>query len=78
MAMAKPTPSFPPLWEKIASLMPITWPWPFTRGPPEFPGLMAASVWTMLTPFTTRSTALTMPEVTVWSSPNGLPTATAS
>ena len=26
-------------------LIPITWPWRFTSAPPEFPGLIAQSVW---------------------------------
>src|SRR5450756_2624329 len=30
----------------MAVLIPITRPWPSTSGPPELPGLMAASVWT--------------------------------
>ena len=32
----------------IAVLMPITWPSRFRRGPPEFPGLIDASVWMKL------------------------------
>ena len=64
---------------RIAVLMPITSPFMFTSGPPELPGLMAASVWindwncrlgTMLRPL-----AETIPAVTVSCSPNGLPTA---
>ncbi len=31
-----------------AVLMPTTWPRESTRGPPELPGLRAASVWMML------------------------------
>ncbi len=42
---AKPTPSKPLLPVYIAVFMPITSPAMFTSGPPELPGLMAASVW---------------------------------
>src|SRR5260370_14762640 len=57
--------------------MPITSPSMLTRGPPELPGLMAASVWmkdwnwrfgTMLRPL-----AETMPAVTGARDPKGLP-----
>jgi hypothetical protein len=42
MGMAKPMP-----WPAatIAVLMPMTCPLRLTRGPPELPGLMEASVW---------------------------------
>ena len=40
--MAKPT--FWASW-MMAVLMPTTSPWALTSGPPELPGLMAASVW---------------------------------
>ena len=46
MGMAKPMPE---LWsaplEAIMVLMPMTSPREFSSGPPELPGLMAASVW---------------------------------
>src|SRR5690349_13996040 len=90
--MAKPTPMLPdsPLViedepsEAIAELTPTTWPWRFTNGPPELPGLIAASVCTALMneeslplPVVTgRCTALTMPEVTVAERPSGEPIAT--
>src|SRR5664279_1043134 len=52
--MAKPTPMEPP-WppavedsEAIAELMPVACPLMSTSGPPELPGLMAASVWMSL------------------------------
>ena len=32
----------------IAELTPTTWPRRLTSGPPELPGLIAASVWTAL------------------------------
>jgi hypothetical protein len=38
-------PWLPPLWEKIAVLMPTSRPFMSTSAPPELPGLMAASVW---------------------------------
>ena len=47
MGMAKPSPMEPPLLEKIEALTPITWPSALASGPPELPGLMAASVWIM-------------------------------
>jgi hypothetical protein len=43
--MAKPMPCDPPEREKIAVLMPARWPVMSTSAPPEFPGLIAASVW---------------------------------
>ena len=42
---AKPTPSPPPEVDLICWLTPITRPSPSTSGPPELPGLIAASVW---------------------------------
>ena len=60
-------------WElpvSTAVFMPITCPAEFTRGPPEFPGLMAASVCSRperLSPpeLRVRLSAETMPSVTV-------------
>ena len=52
-----------------------------SSGPPELPGLIAASVWMIpliIRPFLAlidRSRLLTIPEVSVRSSPNGLPRA---
>ena len=66
---AKPRPSLPPLWVAICSLMPMTSPRPLMRGPPELPGLIAASVWMafgMTAPVGAsmlRSTAETIPAV---------------
>ena len=72
-------PTEPPLREKIAVLMPTNSPFMFTRAPPELPGLMAASVWMKkprsVMPTWVRATAETMPLVTVWPTPNGLPSA---
>jgi hypothetical protein len=45
IGMLKPTPSLPPPFEAMAVLIPITSPFMFTSGPPELPGLIAASVW---------------------------------
>ena len=71
-------PMEPPDWEKIALLMPTTAPRLSRSGPPELPGLIDASVWTNSSygplPMN-RSLALTIPVVTVWSRPNGLPIA---
>ena len=45
LGTAKPTPSLPPLWLAIWELIPITAPEESSSGPPELPGLIAASVW---------------------------------
>ena len=42
---ANPTPTLPPPEERIWELIPITWPRESSSGPPEFPRLIAASVW---------------------------------
>ena len=42
--MANPIPIEPPLREKIAVLIPMSLPSSVIKAPPEFPGLMAASV----------------------------------
>ena len=42
---AKPTPALAPLGLKMAVLMPMSLPAESRSGPPELPGLMAASVW---------------------------------
>ncbi len=66
------------IWE----LIPITLPEASISGPPELPGLIAASVWITfeiekpLGAWIWRCSAETMPLVTVRSSPNGLPIAT--
>ena len=53
----------------IAVLMPITSPRRLTRGPPELPGLIEASVWMKFSyvaiPTSARPVALTTPTVTV-------------
>ena len=75
-------PTLPPLWLSIWELMPITWPSPLISGPPELPGLIAASVWITseiekpLGAWIWRWSAETMPLVTVRSRAKGLPMAT--
>ena len=64
----------------IAVFTPTTSPRALTSGPPELPGLIDASVCTAscrrpLPSRTSRSSALTMPAVTVPDRPNGEPTA---
>ena len=44
LGTAKPMPSFPPPRLEMAELMPMTAPSRLASGPPELPGLMAASV----------------------------------
>ena len=78
-------PSAPVFNDAIAELTPITCPSAFTNGPPEFPGLIGASVWMALmkdvSPLpdppavTGRSRELTIPLVTVPSRPSGEPMA---
>ena len=83
-ATAKPTPLDWREDEAICELTPITRPCASSSGPPELPGLIAASVWTapgMVKPLgesISRSSAETMPVVTVPESPNGLPIAIAT
>ena len=76
---AKPTPAEEPEREKMAVLMPMTSPSMSTKGPPELPGLMAASVWMKEPesemPVSVRFRAEMMPLVTVWPTPKGLPMA---
>ena len=78
MGMAKPT-FMARAGLRIAELMPMTSPAKLNSGPPEFPWLMAASVWMKswksTGPSTVRFLALTIPMVTVWPSPSGLPIA---
>ena len=78
---AKPTPSLPPESLSICELTPITSPSMSSSGPPELPWLIAASVWIassiekLFGEVIWRCSALTIPVVTVCSSPNGLPIA---
>ena len=80
IGMAKPMPMEPREPSvAMAVLTPITSPLALTSGPPELPGLIGASVcravprW--LPSRTSRSSALTIPEVTVPARPSGEPTA---
>ena len=73
-----PSPAPPvAIWE----LMPITRPAASSSGPPELPGLIAASVWMTLSivkplgPGSCAAAAETTPVVSVRSRPNGLPIA---
>ena len=70
----------------MAASTPMTWPCALTSGPPELPGLIGASVWmaskntcgvvpAVWPGWTGRSTALTMPLVTVSARPSGEPMA---
>ena len=67
IGMAKPMPL---LFEAIAVLMPMTFPPASSSGPPELPGLIAASVWmrfvsdSLLSVVIARPLADTMPLVT--------------
>ncbi len=78
MGMANPIP-WPPL--TIAVLIPTTSPRVLRSGPPEFPGLIDASVWIRSpvgsAPRSARPVALITPRVTVLSRPKGFPTAIA-
>ena len=84
IGIAKPMPTLPlpPPPVSIWELIPITLPEASISGPPELPGLIAASVWITLEiekplgAWIWRCSAETMPLVTVRSRPNGLPIAT--
>ena len=62
----------------ICVFTPMTWPRALRSGPPELPGLIGASVWmtwSIVKRFGAvmrRCSALTIPDVTVRSSPNGI------
>ena len=78
---AKPTPSLPPELDLICWLTPITRPSPSTSGPPELPGLIAASVWIapeiwkLVSDWIERSIAEMTPTDSDCCSPNGEPIA---
>ena len=77
-------PALEPDGEMIAVLTPISRPAESSSGPPELPGLIAVSVWITfeisrpLLVGSRRLSALMMPLVSDWSSPNGLPIANAN
>ena len=76
--MAKPMPWLPPDCEKMKLLMPTISPRMLTRGPPELPGLIGASVWKnslSVSLANSLSRALMMPWVMVSCRPKGFPTA---
>jgi hypothetical protein len=77
--IAKPMPSEPPVRVKMAVLIPTSLPSMSISAPPELPGLIAASVWMKERkspgPILVLARAETMPLVTVWPTPKGLPTA---
>ena len=82
IGIENPSPAPGPV--RTMALMPTTSPSAFNRGPPEFPGLIAASVWirskrlsVIPSLLALRLVLLTIPRVTVLSSPKGLPTAMA-
>jgi hypothetical protein len=78
------SPADAPDVDKIAVFMPITAPDESSKGPPELPGLIAASVCIMLYigfllgDATCLPNPLTIPVVNVWSKPNGFPIAMAN
>ncbi len=80
MPLLLAVPSLPPL-DSICEFTPITRPLESSSGPPELPGLRAASVWitsSIEKPFGAlicRPSALTTPVVSVRSRPYGLPIA---
>src|SRR5919201_127287 len=81
---AKPTPALEsPLSVLICELTPITRPLESSSGPPELPGLIAASVWMALEigkplgDVIVRPSEETTPTVTVPARPNGEPMAMA-
>jgi hypothetical protein len=77
--IAKPTPDDEPDSDRSAVFTPMRRPAESSSGPPELPGLIAASVWITSTRScassvgTRRCMALTMPVDMAWPSPNGLP-----
>mmetsp|Transcript_51309 Transcript_51309/g.127755 ORF Transcript_51309/g.127755 Transcript_51309/m.127755 type:complete len:251 (+) Transcript_51309:132-884(+) len=81
--IANPTPALIPDVENMAVFMPIMRPLLSRRGPPELPGLTAASVWIrfrIVLPVV-ASMLLPKPDITplvrVWSRPKGFPIASA-
>ena len=63
--MAKPMPMEPAVPDELAveamdELMPITWPAALKVGPPELPGLMAASICTALVTMALLSSSVTV------------------
>ena len=78
--IANPIPENVSVPESIAVFIPTTCPCIFSKGPPELPGFIGASVWIAFgienpAPGSNRPTPLTIPVVIVSLSPNGLPIA---
>ncbi len=80
--IAKPTPVNSPTLDSIAVFIPIKFPLLSNNGPPEFPGLIAASVWIIFEMENPRfwfgsnlPVWLTIPVVIVLLNPKGLPIA---
>lgn len=82
--IAKPMPADAPDGEKIAVFIPMSLPRLSSRAPPLFPGLIAASVCITLRIVRPVGDLVSLPrpeitpEVSVWSSPKGLPIARAA
>ena len=81
--IAKPMPMLPPEGDRICELMPTSSPLVLTSAPPELPWLIGASVWRKSSKLPSprpvaRPLALTMPMVTVWPTPSGLPKASTT
>ena len=76
LGTAKEYPTYEPVCDDIAVLIPTKSPFVFTKAPPEFPGLTAASVCIKDWFFPRlRTFALIIPAVTVDVRLKGLPTA---
>ena len=85
MGMAKPMPWAPICGRNVATLMPMRSPRKLMSGPPELPGLMAASVWIQSKVSSSprersslgprRARELKMPRLTEPAYPKGLPKA---
>src|SRR5580700_8730824 len=76
--IANPSPTDPPLGEKMAEVTPTTVPSAVSNGPPELPRFIDASVCRKLTYGSSSSVlarAETIPALTDWPRPNGLPIA---
>ena len=74
----KPMPTLPPVGEKMAVLIPRTFPSKLNSGPPELPRLIEASVWIKLSygpKFISLLKADIIPVVTVPPKPKGFPIA---
>ena len=82
--IAKPMPMLPPDGDRICELMPTSSPWVLTSAPPELPlvdrrvGLEEVLVAAVAAAAVARPFALTIPIVTVWPMPSGLPTASTT